>query len=70
MGNFNLEVLKETELELKRTLKKVQVARKDAEQEYYNQYRSYSFASAKRAALDCKFALTKLTQSTRCKWQR
>lgn len=57
----NEQILKEIEIELKRFTKKLNEAKKDPE--------SYKFAACRRSALDLKVELTKLTQSSKYKWQ-
>jgi hypothetical protein len=63
-----IDVLREVETELQRFTKKLSLAIK--EQCEKNQYSSRNYAAAKRAALDLKIELTKLTQDSKYRWDR
>jgi predicted RNA-binding protein with RPS1 domain len=62
----NIDILKEVKLELARFSKKLDLAIK--EQSDKNNYSRKHYASSKRAALDLKNELTKLTQDSKYKW--
>lgn len=62
----NEEILKEVKEELTRFTKKINLALK--EQKGEDNYSSKHFAASKRAAMDLKNELTKLTQSSKYKW--
>lgn len=66
----NAAILRDVRDQLELTLKKVKTALKDTEGPYYSDYRSSSFAAAKRSAMDLKQELTKLTQSSRYRYGR
>lgn len=61
-----IEILKEVEIELKRFSKKLYLAIK--EQSDKTNYSSRNYAASKRAALDLKNELTKLTQDSKYRW--
>lgn len=61
-----IEILTEVEAELKRFTKKLSLAIK--EQSEKNQYSSRNYAASKRAALDLKNELTKLTQDSKYRY--
>jgi len=61
-----LEVLKEVESEFKRFKKKLESAIK--EQSTEDNCSNKNYASCKRAALDLKNELTKLTQDSKYRW--
>jgi len=61
-----IEVLKEVSVELDRFKKKLALAIK--EQSDNNNYSSRHYAASKRAALDLKNELTKLTQDSKYRW--
>jgi len=63
----NLDILKEVTVELDRFKKKLAYAIR--EQGVEGVYTSRHFASCKRAAYDLKNELTKLTQSSKYKYQ-
>ena len=63
----NIDILLEVQVELKRFAAKLELAIK--EQENSKNESSRCYASAKRAALDFKNELTKLTQDSKYKWQ-
>jgi hypothetical protein len=62
----NIEILNEVKSELNRFTKKLNKAIK--EQTDNKSYSHKEFASCKRGALDLKNELTKLTQSSKYKW--
>lgn len=62
----NLEILTEVNTELMRFKKKLGEALAAAKDEYRSSQKE--FATAKRAAMDLKNELTKLTQSSKYKW--
>lgn len=62
----DLGILREVEVELKRFTKTLKNAIKEKEE---NQWNAKGFASAKRGAMDLKNELTKLTQSSRYKYE-
>ena len=64
----NIEILTEVESELNRFREKLTLA--IAEQQKNEIRPSKKFAAAKRAALDLKNELTKLTQCSKYKWSR
>lgn len=61
-----IEILKEVEIELKRFSKKLSLAIK--EQSDKGNYSNRNYAASKRAALDLKNELTKLTQDSKYRW--
>lgn len=61
-----LEILKEITVELDRFKKKLALAIK--EQSAKENYSSKHYAASKRAALDLKNELTKLTQDSKYRW--
>lgn len=61
-----IEVLKEVSIEVDRFKKKLNLAIK--EQSEKGNYSSRHYASSKRAALDLKNELTKLTQDSKYRW--
>lgn len=63
----NIEILKEIELEVKRFNKKLALAIK--EQGDKSNWSSKHYAASKRAALDLKNELTKLTQDSKYKYK-
>jgi hypothetical protein len=65
----NETILKGVKLQLEETLRRVNLALKDSQTPLYSEFHSKTFASAKRSALDCKNELTKLTQSSKYKWE-
>ncbi len=65
-GKTELEILQEVELELERFSAKLKQAK--IEQSTPNNWSSQKFASCKRAAMDLKNELTKLTQSSKYKY--
>lgn len=58
----NIEILQEVEIELERFATKLKEAK--VEQSLPNNWSSKKFASCKRAAMDLKNELTKITQSS------
>ena len=62
----NIEILKEVKIALNRFDKKLNKAIKEQSDE--KTYSRKDFASCKRGALDLKNELTKLTQSSKYKW--
>lgn len=62
----NISILKEVQSELKRFTKKLDLAIK--EQSTPNSYSNRKYAASKRAALDLKNELTKLTQDSKYKY--
>lgn len=67
MKKENIEILKEVQTELGRFNQKLAFA--ITEQSTVENYSSRHFAAAKRAALDLKNELTKLTQSSKYKYE-
>jgi hypothetical protein len=63
-----IEVLKEVAAELERFRKKLALAIK--EQQGDKTYSSRHYAASKRAALDLKNELTKLTQDSKYRWSK
>ena len=63
-----IEVLKEVAVELDRFKKKLALAIK--EQSDNSNYSSRHYAASKRAALDLKNELTKLTQDSKYRWSK
>lgn len=63
-----IDVLKEVSLELDRFKKKLALAIK--EQSEKNNFSSRHYAATKRAAMDLKNELTKLTQDSKYRWGR
>ena len=61
-----IDVLKEVALELDRFKKKLALAIKEQSEKGNNSSRQY--AAVKRAALDLKHELTKLTQDSKYRW--
>ena len=66
MGKEKIDILKEVNVEIIRFNKKMALALK--EQSTENNYSSKHYASLKRAALDLKNELTKLTQDSKYRW--
>lgn len=64
-----IEVLKEVELELKRFKKKLDLAIKEQSEKAEYSRPCKNYAAAKRAAMDLKNELTKLTQDSKYRWQ-
>lgn len=64
-----IEVLKEVATELDRFKKKLALAIKEQSKEEGN-YSSRHYAASKRAAMDLKNELTKLTQDSKYRWGR
>lgn len=64
----NLEILDEVRIELTRFQEKLAKATKEALKYEESLSHSTEFAACKRAALDLKRELTKLTQSSKYKW--
>jgi len=62
----NIQILKEVSTELDRFKKKLALAIKEQSESNYS---SRNYAAAKRAALDLKNELTKLTQDSKYKYQ-
>lgn len=62
-----VDVLKEVVVELDRFKKKLALALQEQSQKEYSSNKHY--AAAKRAALDLKNELTKLTQDSKYRWQ-
>lgn len=67
----NLEILTDVKDALRITLKKIDDAIADEKKstDKFNTYPNRKFAAAKRSALDLKIELTKLTQSSKYKFQ-
>ena len=63
----NIEILNDIQLELDRFQLKLNKAKQEY-LKYPDQYQNQHFAAAKRAALDLKLELTKLTQSCKYKY--
>jgi hypothetical protein len=66
----NRAILYEVRDQLARTLAMVEAALDDTFNERYSEFHSRTFAAAKRSALDLKMELTKLTQSSKYKWNK
>lgn len=66
--NYNLTVMQEVEIELKRFNKKLQIAIKEYKKNP-DPVSSKEFAAVKRSAMDLKNELTKITQSSKLKWE-
>ena len=64
----NIEILNEVEIELKRFNQKFQEAKQ--EQSDYNNWSKKKYVSLRRAALDLKNELTKITQDSKYKWEK
>jgi hypothetical protein len=62
----NIQILEEVKVELERFTKKITLAIKEQSKE--GNYSNRHYASCKRAALDLKNELTKLTQDSKYKW--
>lgn len=67
MNIEKIDILKEVDLELKRFTKKLQLAIKE-QSDRKNNYSNKNYASSKRASLDLKNELTKLTQDSKYRW--
>jgi len=63
-----IDILKEVSVELNRFQKKLALAVK--EQSEQSNYSNRHYAGAKRAALDLKNELTKLTQDSKYRWSK
>lgn len=63
-----IDVLKEVSVELNRFQKKLALAVK--EQSEKSNYSNKHYAASKRAALDLKNELTKLTQDSKYRWSK
>lgn len=63
-----IDVLKEVSIELDRFKKKLALAIKEQSSE--SNYSNKNYAASKRAAMDLKNELTKLTQDSKYRWNR
>lgn len=68
----NIDILKEVAVELDRFQKKLALAivEQSGEKDRYGYRSRKAYASSKRAALDLKTELTKLTQDSKYKYQK
>jgi len=64
MSKLNIELLNEVEIETKRFLKKLTEAKKRVEEDKYATHGCKETGAIKRASLDLKNELTRITTST------
>lgn len=67
MNIEKIDILREVETELKRFTKKLHAAIKE-QSDRKNNWSNKDYAASKRAALDLKNELTKLTQDSKYRW--